>query len=217
MGKTYKQSVNSLTQKIMHGFFEENNLDILFDVMAEDIVWLGPAKPMRAEGRANVQAWLRRGIDSLFMCSLAHEYIVTKELSEDYWLCEAVYDVRAKSTDDLVAYDNYRATFIYRRKNVNDFELVHLNMSLAWSKLDETELLAKQYAARLGQSFDKDFDLNAKEKMIITMLRHGMTNREIAEEMGLAEITIKKAMSRLFHRFGVTNRTALVTYLTPMD
>lgn len=219
MGRTDEQkSIVLLTQKVMHSYFEENRLDTLFGAMAEDIIWVGPAKPMRAEGRVKVQEYFRQRESSLFMCKLSDEFMVTKQLGQDYWLVEVVYDVQADEAELLAVHACYRATFVYRRTETCKFEIVHLHLSIARSKLAENELLAKQAAAKLHKRFMEFPDISDKEKIIITMLRQGMTNREIAEEMGLAEITIKKALSRMFRRYGVSNRTGLLTcFLPPIE
>ena len=41
----------------------------------------------------------------------------------------------------------------------------------------------------------------------------GKTNREIADKYCLAEVTVKKTMSRIYQKYGVTNRTGLLVAL----
>ena len=53
--------------------------------------------------------------------------------------------------------------------------------------------------------------LTGKELRIIHLAVSGKTNREIAEELHLAEITIKKALSRIYKKLGIRNRTQLAT------
>ena len=47
--------------------------------------------------------------------------------------------------------------------------------------------------------------LTGKELRIIHLAVSGKTNREIAEELHLAEITIKKALSRIYKKLGIRN------------
>ena len=49
------------------------------------------------------------------------------------------------------------------------------------------------------------------------MLRNGMPIRDIADEFGLAEITIKKALAKLYHRYNVKNRSRLCAYFDAQE
>ena len=51
--------------------------------------------------------------------------------------------------------------------------------------------------------------LTARQNQIVTMLKLGASNREIARALGVAEGTIKVHLHRIFRRIGVTNRTQL--------
>ena len=53
--------------------------------------------------------------------------------------------------------------------------------------------------------------LTGKELRIIHLAVSGKTNRKIAEELHLAEITIKKALSRIYTKLGIRNRTQLAS------
>ena len=52
--------------------------------------------------------------------------------------------------------------------------------------------------------------LTPREQFIINMVSQGKTNQEIAKALNIAEITVKKRLSQLYQRFGVTNRTGLI-------
>jgi two-component system, NarL family, nitrate/nitrite response regulator NarP len=49
-----------------------------------------------------------------------------------------------------------------------------------------------------------------REKEILRLLSTGMTNREIAVELSLSEITVKKAVSEIFLKTGMKNRVSLI-------
>lgn len=51
-----------------------------------------------------------------------------------------------------------------------------------------------------------DLPLNARQKEILSLLSQGCTNREIAQQVGLAEITVKQYVSVIFRVLGVENR-----------
>jgi two-component system, NarL family, nitrate/nitrite response regulator NarL len=51
--------------------------------------------------------------------------------------------------------------------------------------------------------------LTPREREIVTFLRQGMRNKQIAGEMGITEGTVKIYLFRLFHKMGVRNRFEL--------
>lgn len=55
--------------------------------------------------------------------------------------------------------------------------------------------------------------LTKREQAFVKCVAAGKTNREIAEEYCLAEVTVKKTMSRIYQKYGVTNRTGLIAAL----
>ncbi len=54
--------------------------------------------------------------------------------------------------------------------------------------------------------------LTRREKEILTHLVEGASNRKIAENLGLTEITIKSHLRNVFRKIGATNRTQAVTF-----
>lgn len=57
-----------------------------------------------------------------------------------------------------------------------------------------------------------DSKLSRRQKQLIVMLDRGLSNREIAEELGISEHTVKVHLWRLFRRLGVKSRTQTVHY-----
>lgn len=55
--------------------------------------------------------------------------------------------------------------------------------------------------------------LSAREREVIQYLASGMTNREIADSLGLSPHTVKNYLFRIFDKLGVSSRTELL-YLT---
>jgi two-component system nitrate/nitrite response regulator NarL len=51
--------------------------------------------------------------------------------------------------------------------------------------------------------------LTPREREIVSLLRQGMRNKQIAGEMGITEGTVKIYLFRLFHKMGVRNRFEL--------
>jgi two-component system, NarL family, response regulator LiaR len=54
--------------------------------------------------------------------------------------------------------------------------------------------------------------LSAKEHALLRMLVDGLSNKEMASELGVAEITVKTRLSRLYRRFGVRTRVQLLSH-----
>jgi DNA-binding NarL/FixJ family response regulator len=51
--------------------------------------------------------------------------------------------------------------------------------------------------------------LTFRQNQIVTMLKIGSSNREIARVLGVSEGTIKVHLHRIYQRIGVSNRTQL--------
>jgi two-component system nitrate/nitrite response regulator NarP len=63
--------------------------------------------------------------------------------------------------------------------------------------------------ARDGAQMRRKVSLTPREREIVTLLRQGMRNKQIAGEMGITEGTVKIYLFRLFHKLGVRNRFEL--------
>ncbi|WP_427913308.1 LuxR C-terminal-related transcriptional regulator [Ramlibacter sp. MMS24-I3-19] len=57
-----------------------------------------------------------------------------------------------------------------------------------------------------------DSKLSKRQKQLIVMLDRGLSNREIADELGISEHTVKVHLWRLFRRLGVKSRTQTIHY-----
>jgi DNA-binding CsgD family transcriptional regulator len=53
------------------------------------------------------------------------------------------------------------------------------------------------------------FELTARETQVVAMLREGLTNKQIADELGLKDSTIKVYLGKIFIKMGVKNRLQL--------
>ena len=52
--------------------------------------------------------------------------------------------------------------------------------------------------------------LTERQRMVIAHVRQGYTNREIGDKLGISEDGVKAHLSRLYLRYGVTNRVELI-------
>jgi DNA-binding NarL/FixJ family response regulator len=57
-----------------------------------------------------------------------------------------------------------------------------------------------------------DNKLSKRQSQLIVMLDRGLSNREIADELGISEHTVKVHLWRLFRRLGVKSRTQTIHY-----
>lgn len=54
--------------------------------------------------------------------------------------------------------------------------------------------------------------LTPREEQVVALVADGLTNREVAAELGLSEHTIKKYLLRIFDKLGISTRVELVLY-----
>jgi len=54
--------------------------------------------------------------------------------------------------------------------------------------------------------------LTPREEQVVALVADGLSNRDIARELGLSEHTVKKYLFRIFDKVGVSNRVELVLY-----
>ena len=51
--------------------------------------------------------------------------------------------------------------------------------------------------------------ITRREEELLGLVREGLSNREIADQLGVEEQTVKNALAVLFGKFSVRNRTQL--------
>lgn len=54
--------------------------------------------------------------------------------------------------------------------------------------------------------------LTSREQQVVALVADGLSNRNIASELGLSEHTVKKYLFRIFDKLGISNRVELVLY-----
>lgn len=54
--------------------------------------------------------------------------------------------------------------------------------------------------------------LTPREEQVVALVADGLTNRGVADELGLSEHTIKKYLLRIFDKVGISSRVELVLY-----
>jgi DNA-binding NarL/FixJ family response regulator len=54
--------------------------------------------------------------------------------------------------------------------------------------------------------------LTYREQQVVALVADGLSNRDVATELGLSEHTVKKYLFRIFDKLGISNRVELVLY-----
>lgn len=54
--------------------------------------------------------------------------------------------------------------------------------------------------------------ISPRERTLVNLLTKGLTNKEIANKLGIAEVTVKFHLARLYKKFKVQSRLQLLTY-----
>lgn len=73
------------------------------------------------------------------------------------------------------------------------------------------DALAEVPALRVVNSHGRSL-LTPREEQVVALVADGLSNREVAVELGLSEHTIKKYLLRIFDKLGVSSRVELVLY-----
>lgn len=54
--------------------------------------------------------------------------------------------------------------------------------------------------------------LTSREEQVVALVTDGLSNRDVATELGLSQHTIKKYLFRIFEKLGISSRVELVLY-----
>ena len=54
--------------------------------------------------------------------------------------------------------------------------------------------------------------LTSREEQVVALVSDGLSNRDVASELGLSEHTVKKYLFRIFEKLGISSRVELVLY-----
>ena len=84
-----------------------------------------------------------------------------------------------------------------------------------WANSDQlnwtVEAFAKATPLHLTNAVGR-YLLAKRENEVANLVSEGLTNREIAQKLGLSEHTVKKYLFRIFEKLGISNRVELVLY-----
>jgi len=96
----------------------------------------------------------------------------------------------------------------YVLKEIRSNELITSIRSVASGSqlLDNAEVRMRMQHLRETEE-GRLVELTAQERRIFDLIGEGMSNKQIAEEMFLAEKTVKNYISNMFAKLGITRRT----------
>ncbi len=105
----------------------------------------------------------------------------------------------------------------YTLKQVRGNDLVDTvrRVAAGQSTLDPSVTAAVLDRVRNGPPVDKELErLTAQEQRILDLIGQGMTNRQIGEQLYLAEKTVKNYVSSMLAKLGLTSRTQAAIFAT---
>ena len=125
----------------------------------------------------------------------------------------------------LTSYDDDEALFAaivagasgYVLKDIRSSDLVRgiRTVSAGGSLLDPTTTAQVMARLRSGPQDDPRLtDLTGQERKVLLHIADGLSNRQIADQMFLAEKTVKNYVSSLLHKLGLARRTEAAVYPT---
>ena len=107
------------------------------------------------------------------------------------------------------------AGYILKQVRGNDFVDTVRRVAAGQSTLDPALIARVLERVRTGPPKDAELDaLTAQEQKILELIGEGMTNRQIAEHMFLAEKTVKNYVSSMLAKLGLTSRTQAAIFAT---
>ena len=86
------------------------------------------------------------------------------------------------------------------------------NLIKALSVVVRGEIWAPRDAVALLNRVAPQEPMTAVEMAILNFLENGLSNKEIAQRMGIAAVTVKSHLTKLYRRFGVRTRLELLAF-----
>ena len=112
--------------------------------------------------------------------------------------------------DDAVAMAVAAGARAFVLKTVRGAEIVDVVRAVAAGRvlLDERTLTRRRQAHP-----DPTASLTASESKVLDLVANGMTNRDISDELGLAEKTVKNHVTSMLAKLGLSRRTQVIAWV----
>jgi two-component system, NarL family, response regulator DevR len=128
----------------------------------------------------------------------------------------------------LTSYDDEDAIFAavmagaagYLLKQIRGTSLVDAIRQVAAGKSLLDPSVTERLLARLRDGHPRDerlASLTEREREILNLIAEGLTNRQIGEQLFLAEKTVKNYVSRLLAKLGMERRTQAAVFVSKLD
>ncbi len=139
----------------------------------------------------------------------------TKIIKEKYPFMKVIILSVSDNVGDLFTAIQYGAQG-YLLKNMDpDDWLQYLHSIVEGSNAAARDLAGKllyQFRERDLQNTPAISSLTPREKEILLLVSEGLTNKQIAEDLFIAENTVKNHIKNLLEKLGLTNRVQLASY-----
>lgn len=120
----------------------------------------------------------------------------------------------------LTAYDDDEASYTavlagaagYVLKDIRGQGLLESIRRVANGETLVDPAVAKRVVERANTGADASADLSLRERQVLDQIAAGLTNRQIAQHLGLAEKTVKNYVSGLLAKLGMERRTQAAVY-----
>jgi DNA-binding NarL/FixJ family response regulator len=107
------------------------------------------------------------------------------------------------------------AGYILKQVRGNDFVDTVRRVAAGQSTLDPAMTAQVLERVRMGPPRNKELEgLTAQEQRILELIGEGLTNRQVAERMHLAEKTVKNYVSSMLAKLGLSSRTQAAIFAT---
>ncbi len=107
------------------------------------------------------------------------------------------------------------AGYVLKQVRGNDLVDTVRRVAAGQSMLDPAMTAAVLERVRTGPPKDRELEgLTEQEQKILELIGQGLTNRQIAEKMFLAEKTVKNYVSSMLAKLGLTSRTQAAIFAT---
>ena len=135
---------------------------------------------------------------------------------EKYMQSCGIYDVL-----DFLFWDGPRAIAglgVIKTKNDPPITTETIRVARSIQPLLESKLQShpKIVGQRLRRRLREDYNLTEREVDVANLIRRGLTNRQISEELNIAEGTVKTHLWNLFQKLQVSNRTMISVRLAAL-
>lgn len=92
-------------------------------------------------------------------------------------------------------------------ERVHRGEIFATNQQLSYLLDSVCQLPCMRVVSATGQIL-----LTCREEQVVALVTDGLSNRNVANELGLSEHTVKKYLFRIFEKLGISSRVELVLY-----